>query len=217
MHKLCTQKKVEEIYKPGSVLIFLWVMTIHLGDWLLKRSCDLPGRRCGNTLHLHACLPYLVLLPAGFTVPCLLPATRCALTAPFHPYLCCFLERNSHRRYTFCCTVRRLAPPGGYPAPSFHEARTFLSLIAKPAAARSSDGSDYDLFWTKLQVFKKSRSATARPRTVSRTFLLSKRFPHKNLNVYKSVCYSADKLTNLFNLCYFLMSQDLFISLISNP
>ena len=31
--------------------------------------------------------PYLVLLPAGFTLPLPLPAARCALTAPFHPYL----------------------------------------------------------------------------------------------------------------------------------
>jgi len=31
-------------------------------------------------------LPYLVLLQAGFTLPPLLPAARCALTAPFHPY-----------------------------------------------------------------------------------------------------------------------------------
>ena len=30
--------------------------------------------------------PYLVLLPVGFTVPSTLPQTRCALTAPFHPY-----------------------------------------------------------------------------------------------------------------------------------
>ena len=30
--------------------------------------------------------PYLVLLQVGFTLPRLLPAARCALTAPFHPY-----------------------------------------------------------------------------------------------------------------------------------
>ena len=30
--------------------------------------------------------PYSVLLPVGFAVPSLLPRTRCALTAPFHPY-----------------------------------------------------------------------------------------------------------------------------------
>src|ERR1700761_5596072 len=29
---------------------------------------------------------YLVLLLAGFAMPPLLPETRCALTAPFHPY-----------------------------------------------------------------------------------------------------------------------------------
>ena len=32
--------------------------------------------------------PYLVLLRVGFTLPRLLPAERCALTAPFHPYPC---------------------------------------------------------------------------------------------------------------------------------
>jgi hypothetical protein len=31
-------------------------------------------------------LPYLVLLRVGFCLPRLLPAARCALTAPFHPY-----------------------------------------------------------------------------------------------------------------------------------
>ena len=32
-------------------------------------------------------LLYLILLQVGFTMPLLLPVTRCALTAPFHPYL----------------------------------------------------------------------------------------------------------------------------------
>ena len=31
--------------------------------------------------------PYSVLLPVGFTLPPLLPRARCALTAPFHPFL----------------------------------------------------------------------------------------------------------------------------------
>jgi len=34
-----------------------------------------------------SCYPYSVLLPVGFTLPWPLPAPRCALTAPFHPYL----------------------------------------------------------------------------------------------------------------------------------
>ena len=31
-------------------------------------------------------LAYLVFLPVGFALPPRSPATRCALTAPFHPY-----------------------------------------------------------------------------------------------------------------------------------
>ena len=54
---------------------------------------------------------YLVLLRVGFTMPLLLPAPRCALTAPFQPYLC---FRRSHRRSTLCCTFRRLSPPRCY-------------------------------------------------------------------------------------------------------
>lgn len=34
----------------------------------------------------HVKDPYSVLLQVGFTLPMLLPALRCALTAPFHPY-----------------------------------------------------------------------------------------------------------------------------------
>src|SRR5450755_2087267 len=33
------------------------------------------------------CRPYSVLLPVWFAVPPPLPEARCALTAPFHPYL----------------------------------------------------------------------------------------------------------------------------------
>ena len=54
---------------------------IHLGCASPHTSRDLPGSRAGRTT-----LPYLVLLRVGFTLPPLLPAARCALTAPFHPY-----------------------------------------------------------------------------------------------------------------------------------
>ena len=49
-------------------------------------------------------------------LPChkLLPVARCALTAPFHPYL---PTTSGSRRYIFCCTFRRLAPPRRYLAP----------------------------------------------------------------------------------------------------
>jgi hypothetical protein len=39
-----------------------------------------------------------------------LPYTRCALTAPFHPYR----STSRLRRFPFCCTIRRLTPPRRY-------------------------------------------------------------------------------------------------------
>src|ERR1700733_337602 len=62
-------------------------------------------------------LPYLVLLQVGFTMPSLLPRTRCALTAPFHPYRPRRLAPPQLRRFALCCPFRRLAPPRRYLAP----------------------------------------------------------------------------------------------------
>ena len=56
--------------------------------------------------------PYLVLLRAGFSLPFALRRTRCALTAPFHPYL----PTRVDRRYIFCATFLQVALTGGYPA-----------------------------------------------------------------------------------------------------
>jgi hypothetical protein len=50
---------------------------------------------------------YLVLLRVGFTMRFCLRKTRCALTAPFHPYRRP-LEGN-RRRYILCCTGRLCA------------------------------------------------------------------------------------------------------------
>ena len=79
--------------------------------------------------------PYLALLRAGFCLPPVLPRARCALTAPFHPYLSTHpfgvrsrqareswacLERapegRVEGRYIFCATLRQVALPGRYPA-----------------------------------------------------------------------------------------------------
>ena len=43
-------------------------------------------RAWSQELPPRPCRPYSVLLPVGFAVPPPLPETRCALTAPFHPY-----------------------------------------------------------------------------------------------------------------------------------
>ena len=71
------------------------VTIIPLGPRLLEGSSDLPGDlRAGSPLAIPAAhysdgglSPYLVLLRAGFGLPPTLPPARCALTAPFHPYL----------------------------------------------------------------------------------------------------------------------------------
>ena len=73
---------------------------------------------CSVLLHtLLERLPYLALLQVGFTVPALLPRTRCALTAPFHPYRPPWLTPRQLRRSALCCTFRGLTPPRRYLAP----------------------------------------------------------------------------------------------------
>ena len=84
---------------------------------LLAGSSDLPGGlgRAVRRAPLPAPTPpYLVLLRAGFCLPPTLPPARCALTAPFHPYLAAPLGPGG--RYVFCATVRQVALPGRYPA-----------------------------------------------------------------------------------------------------
>ncbi len=46
-----------------------------------------PARRPGSPKAYQEIPPYLVLLRVGFALPAALLRRRCALTAPFHPYL----------------------------------------------------------------------------------------------------------------------------------
>src|SRR6266404_696668 len=90
-----------------------------------------PTRRLGRAVQPAVFCwapPYLVLLRAGFCLPPMLPPARCALTAPFHPYLenrvgSLFpstggkrLPTPFSRRYIFCATVLQVALTGRYPA-----------------------------------------------------------------------------------------------------
>ena len=123
--------------KPGSVVPTVshgWTVSalaaIPLGGPLPERSSNQPGllaRKkpvpCGTRS------PYSILLRVGFAVPLPLPVARCALTAPFHPYLA------EARRSAFCGTVPGVAPAGCYPAPCFRGARTFLSAGVSPFGA----------------------------------------------------------------------------------
>ena len=75
-------------------------MVISLGCRLLDTSSGLPEGSAGSVNAF-----YLTLLRAGFALPSLLPATRCALTTPFHPCLSAarefmkFMSSRVHERH----------------------------------------------------------------------------------------------------------------------
>jgi len=59
------------------------------GSFLWDRHCCRPHAAYpGLRWRGPRLVPYLALLRVGFTMRPLLPAARCALTAPFHPCLC---------------------------------------------------------------------------------------------------------------------------------
>ena len=96
----------ESACKPGSV------ECSHSSGTAVAGSLKQPTRiRCGP----HQRIP--IWSCSGWSLPCrrLLPAARCALTAPFHPYR--RQREPALRRSTLCCTGRRLAPPRRYLAP----------------------------------------------------------------------------------------------------
>src|SRR5699024_1280279 len=68
-------------------------------DW----SSDVCSSDLPNPVRAAPLDSYLVLLRVGFTLPPWLPRARCALTAPFHPYL------GAPRRYRLCGTSRHCA------------------------------------------------------------------------------------------------------------
>ena len=101
------------------------VAIIPLGRPLPDGSRNLP-ERSGAAMPCpvsRARRSYLVLLLVGLAVPFPLPETRCALTAPFHPYL------NALRRFAFCGAIPKVTLGGRYPPPYCRGARTFLEQV----------------------------------------------------------------------------------------
>src|SRR6188768_447541 len=109
---------------------------IHLGRTSPYASSDLPGSLCEPQVRGRSPARFPIWSCSRWGLPChrVLPPARCALTAPFHPYLpaarawwhlgliltdqaSAIATRSRHRRFTFCCTVRGLAPPRYYLAP----------------------------------------------------------------------------------------------------
>ena len=143
--KVCISQSISRVL-DGTRKRFACATAIPLGRRLPGASSNLPGRRVQTSTPKPSCLraktscrPYSVLLPVGFAVPPALPPTRCALTAPFHPYRDL---RNAPRRSVLCGTIPGLAPAGCYPAPLVHGARTFLPgnlSVFAGAAVRPTD------------------------------------------------------------------------------
>lgn len=131
-------KVAEPADKPGSVRRLHAAAIIPLGAASPLRSSNLPGDSAGRLI-----VSLFGLAPGGVCRAGLLPDSRCALTAPFHPCLCPATPLPSPvgpgrlRRQvrdeaararggkgvtgpsavSFCCTFRRLSPPRRYLAP----------------------------------------------------------------------------------------------------
>ena len=108
VHLRCNHRrgKVESADKPGSVV------DSHSSRASITTSLKRPTR-----IRHGPCLvdPYLVLLRVGFSIAVECCHLRGALL-PHHFNLTVTtrLKREVLRRYTFCCTFRRLTPPRRY-------------------------------------------------------------------------------------------------------
>jgi len=82
----------------------------------LKRPTRKPcGPHVRRARRRTACFPIWSCSRRGLPCRRVLPPTRCALTAPFHPYRP--PRTRQLRRFAFCCTFRGLASPRCYLAP----------------------------------------------------------------------------------------------------
>ncbi len=79
--------------------ILSWTV-IPLGQMSPFTSSNLPRFSAS-----HAIESLFGLAPSGVYLLFLLPKIRCALTAPFHPYL---IIHRKIRRFAFCCTCRHI-------------------------------------------------------------------------------------------------------------
>ena len=85
------RKKHQPVYTPGSVRRglprarrpFIW------DGYCYPPQAIYPDDNPKQAWAQAPCHPYSILLLVGFTVPLTLLLARCALTAPFHPYLFC--------------------------------------------------------------------------------------------------------------------------------
>ena len=107
--------KSESTDKPGSVV------DNHSSGTNVTACLKQPTRSQRGSRHLET---YLVLLRVGFTLPLLLPTARCALTAPFHPYL-------ASQAVSFLLHFPWAHTPQALPGTLTSGARTFLHRLRR--------------------------------------------------------------------------------------
>src|SRR5690606_32877635 len=110
--KKLQEKQGREELRPGEEMSWsrpvsrvLSGTVIHLGRTSPFASSGLPGNRAG-----HAIVPLFGLAPSGVCPA----ATRCRTRGALLPHLFTLTRGNPRRRYVFCGTFRRLAPPRRY-------------------------------------------------------------------------------------------------------
>ena len=125
--------ELQEKSRSGSVsrvlsASFEAVANIRLGPWLPRSLVSEHTRelRTGRPISFET-LPYWLLLRVGFAMPAESPRPRCALTAPFHPYL---RQLAKAVYFLWHCPADRSDWPLASTLPC--EARTFLPS-ARPA------------------------------------------------------------------------------------
>ena len=116
--------------KPSSVTPGPAKGRLGAGSFIWDPNCFGPlAAYPGLGRDRRSLVPYLALLRMGFAMRPLLPAARCALTAPFHPCLC-----PRRRGPSAVCSLRHFPSPRGARAlPGILPcgARTFLHRRAR--------------------------------------------------------------------------------------
>ena len=104
------EEEAESADKPGSV------EDSHSSGIARHRRPQAAYPEALRGTRAATCVRFPIWPCSRWGLPCrrVLPPARCALTAPFHPYRASLLTL---RRFAFCCTFRRLAPPRRYLAP----------------------------------------------------------------------------------------------------
>jgi len=100
---------------------------------------------------VHSVPVYLALLLVGFTSHWDVAISGGELL-PHHFTLTPPRTVHWEGRYIFCCTFRRITPPGCYPAPNPFGARTFLSRSGIPTFKSRPSATDLQVCMIIIQV-----------------------------------------------------------------